>query len=93
MGWDAFGLPAENAMAKRVHPAEWTYANIAEMRAQFQSMGLSLDWSREIATCDPAYYRHEQAMFLDFLDAGLVYRKSPGSTGTRSIRPCSPTSR
>jgi leucyl-tRNA synthetase len=76
MGWDAFGLPAENAaMAKRVHPAEWTYANIAEMRAQFQSMGLSLDWSREIATCDPAYYRHEQAMFLDFLEAGLVYRK------------------
>ena len=76
MGWDAFGLPAENAaMAKRVHPAEWTYANIAEMRAQFRSMGLSLDWSREIATCAPAYYRHEQAMFLDFLDAGLVYRK------------------
>src|SRR4030095_9507464 len=76
MGWDAFGLPTENAaMAKGVHPAEWTYANIAEMRAQFQSMGLSLDWSREIATCDPAYYRHEQAMFLDFLEAGLVYRK------------------
>jgi leucyl-tRNA synthetase len=76
MGWDAFGLPAENAaMAKGVHPAEWTYANIAEMRAQFQSMGLSLDWSREIATSDPGYYRHEQAMFLDFLEAGLVYRK------------------
>jgi leucyl-tRNA synthetase len=76
MGWDAFGLPAENAaMAKGVHPAAWTYANIAEMREQFQSMGLSLDWSREVGTCDPAYYRHEQAMFLDFLEAGLVYRK------------------
>jgi leucyl-tRNA synthetase len=76
MGWDAFGMPAENAaIAKRVHPAKWTYANIAEMRAQFQSMGLALDWSREFATCDPAYYRHEQAMFLDFLEAGLVYRK------------------
>src|SRR5918996_917450 len=76
MGWDAFGLPAENAaMSKGVHPAEWTYGNIAQMRAQFQSMGLSFDWSREIASCDPDYYRHEQAMFLDFLDADLVYRK------------------
>ncbi len=76
MGWDAFGMPAENAaMAKGVHPAKWTYANIAEMRAQFRSMGLALDWSREFATCDPAYYRHEQAMFLDFLAAGLVDRK------------------
>ena len=76
MGWDAFGLPAENAaMQKRVHPASWTYENIAEMREQFKSMGLSLDWEREIATCDPAYYRHEQAMFLDMLEKGLVYRK------------------
>jgi leucyl-tRNA synthetase len=76
MGWDAFGLPAENAaMAKGVHPADWTYANIEEMRGQFQTMGLSLDWTREVATCDPAYYRHEQAMFLDFLAAGLVDRK------------------
>ncbi|MFO1036148.1 MAG: leucine--tRNA ligase [Geminicoccaceae bacterium] len=76
MGWDAFGLPAENAaMQKGVHPATWTYANIAEMREQLKSMGCSLDWSREIATCDAAYYRHEQAMFLDMLERGLVYRK------------------
>ncbi len=76
MGWDAFGMPAENAaIAKGVHPAQWTWANIAEMRGQLKSMGLSLDWSREIATCDPGYYRHEQAMFLDFLEAGLVERK------------------
>jgi leucyl-tRNA synthetase len=76
MGWDAFGLPAENAaMEKKVHPAKWTYANIATMREQLKSMGLSLDWAREIATCDPAYYSHEQAMFLDFLEAGLVHRK------------------
>src|SRR5215470_9685854 len=76
MGWDAFGLPAENAaMEKKVHPATWTYDNIATMRTQLQSMGLSLDWSREIATCHPEYYRHEQAMFLDMLEAGLVYRK------------------
>ncbi len=76
MGWDAFGLPAENAaIQKGVHPAVWTYANIAEMRDQLKSIGCSLDWSREIATCDPAYYRHEQAMFLDMLARGLVYRK------------------
>ena len=76
MGWDAFGLPAENAaMASRVHPRDWTYRNIATMKAQLRSMGLSLDWSREIATCDPAYYRHQQKMFLDFLQAGLVERK------------------
>jgi len=77
MGWDAFGMPAENAaMANKVHPKEWTYANIATMRAQLKSMGLSLDWSREIATCDPSYYRHQQKMFLDFFRAGLVDRKT-----------------
>jgi leucyl-tRNA synthetase len=76
MGWDAFGLPAENAaMEKKVHPKEWTYQNIATMKAQLKSMGLSLDWSRELATCDPSYYRHEQKMFLDFWKAGLAYRK------------------
>ena len=76
MGWDAFGMPAENAaMQNKTHPAAWTYANIDTMRGQLQSMGLSLDWDREIATCDPAYYRHQQRMFLDFLKAGLVYRR------------------
>ncbi|MDP7344717.1 MAG: leucine--tRNA ligase, partial [Alphaproteobacteria bacterium] len=76
MGWDAFGLPAENAaMERRVHPGEWTYANIATMRRQLKSMGLSLDWQREIATCHPGYYVHQQRMFIDFLKAGLAYRK------------------
>ncbi len=76
MGWDAFGLPAENAaIEKGVHPAAWTYDNIAVMRDQLKSMGLSIDWEREVATCHPEYYRHQQKMFLDFLEAGLVYRK------------------
>jgi leucyl-tRNA synthetase len=76
MGWDAFGMPAENAAMERgVHPKGWTYDNIAAMKAQLKNMGLALDWSREIATCDPQYYRHEQAMFLDFLKAGLVERR------------------
>jgi len=76
MGWDAFGMPAENAaIANRVHPRTWTYENIATMKAQLKSMGLSLDWNREIATCDPNYYEHQQKMFLDFLAAGLVERK------------------
>ncbi len=76
MGWDAFGLPAENAaMERKVHPASWTYDNIAVMREQLQGMGLSIDWERELATCHPGYYRHQQAMFLDFLAEDLVYRK------------------
>jgi leucyl-tRNA synthetase len=76
MGWDAFGMPAENAaMERKVHPKAWTYDNIAAMKKQLKSMGLSLDWRREIATCDPAYYKHQQKMFLDFLRAGLVERK------------------
>jgi leucyl-tRNA synthetase len=76
MGWDAFGLPAENAARdKGVHPADWTYSNIAAMRGELQRMGLSLDWDREIATCHPGYYGHQQKLFLDFLAAGLAYRK------------------
>jgi leucyl-tRNA synthetase len=76
MGWDAFGMPAENAaMERKVHPKAWTYDNIAAMKKQLQSMGLSLDWAREIATCDPKYYKHQQKMFLDFVKAGLVERK------------------
>jgi leucyl-tRNA synthetase len=76
MGWDAFGLPAENAaIASGGHPADWTYSNIAVMGAQLKTIGLSYDWQREIATCHPEYYRHEQKMFLDFLKAGLAYRK------------------
>ncbi len=76
MGWDAFGMPAENAaMERKIHPKAWTYDNIAAMKKQLKAMGLSLDWSREIATCDPAYYKHQQTMFLDFLRAGLVERK------------------
>jgi len=76
MGWDAFGLPAENAARERgIHPAKWTYENIANMRAELQRMGLSLDWAREFATCQPEYYRHQQKLFVDFLRVGLVERK------------------
>ena len=76
MGWDAFGMPAENAaIDRKVHPKSWTYDNIAAMKKQLKSMGLSLDWARELATCDPSYYRHQQKMFLDFLKVGLVERK------------------
>ncbi|WP_417714020.1 leucine--tRNA ligase [Pseudophaeobacter arcticus] len=77
MGWDAFGMPAENAaMASGGHPKDWTYANIAAMKEQMKPLGLSLDWSREFATCDEDYYGQQQALFLDFLDKGLVYRKN-----------------
>ncbi|MEW2918857.1 leucine--tRNA ligase [Ruegeria sp. ANG10] len=77
MGWDAFGMPAENAaMAIGGHPKDWTYGNIADMRGQMKPLGLSIDWSREFATCDPEYYGQQQALFLDMLDAGLVYRKN-----------------
>lgn len=76
MGWDAFGMPAENAaMEKGVHPGGWTRDNIATMKAQLKRLGFALDWSRELATCEPDYYGHEQALFLDFFKAGLVYRK------------------
>jgi len=76
MGWDAFGMPAENAaMEKGVHPGGWTRDNIANMKAQLKRLGFALDWSRELATCEPDYYGQEQALFLDLYEAGLVYRK------------------
>ena len=76
MGWDSFGLPAENAaFENKVHPAKWTRENVAAMRDQLKSMGLSYDWQRELSTCEPGYYRHEQKMFLDFLEAGLAYKR------------------
>jgi len=77
MGWDAFGLPAENAALKNnVPPAQWTYDNIAYMKKQMQAMGLAVDWSREIATCDPTYYKWNQWLFLKMLDKGIAYRKT-----------------
>ncbi len=76
MGWDAFGLPAENAAFERgIHPAKWTHENISTMRDQLKAMGLSYDWDRELSTCDPEYYKHEQKMFLDFVKNNLAYRK------------------
>src|SRR3546814_19622244 len=76
MGWDAFGMPAENAaFEKKVHPGSWTRANIATMRDQLKGLGFALDWSRELATCEPDYYGQEQALFLDLSAAGLVHRQ------------------
>ena len=76
MGWDAFGLPAENAsMIEKKPPGKWTYENISVMRSQLKSMGLSIDWNREIATCHPEYYKHEQSFFIDLLNAGIAYKK------------------
>ena len=76
MGWDAFGLPAENAaIVEKKPPSEWTYQNINLMRSQLKSMGLSIDWTREIATCHPDYYKHEQSFFLDLLKKELAYKK------------------
>ena len=74
MGWDAFGLPAENAaIDNKTHPAEWTYSNIESMKTQLKTMGLSYDWSRELATCDPNYFKYEQKMFIDFFKSGIAY--------------------
>ena len=76
MGWDSFGLPAENAAKENnTHPGKWTNQNISTMKSQLKSMGLSYDWSREISTCDPEYYKFEQKMFIEFFNNGLAYKK------------------
>ena len=91
MGWDAFGLPAENAAMERgVHPGKWTIENISAMRAQLRGMGLSYDWNRELATCTPDYYQHEQRMFLKFMEKGQLIERKAGLTGIRSRTRYSP---
>ena len=77
MGWDAFGLPAENAAIQyNTHPEDWTYRNIKQMKAQLQKLDLDLDWDRELTTCDKNYYKFQQEIFIDFYNAGLVYKKN-----------------
>ena len=94
MGWDAFGLPAENAaMKERVAPAKWTYHNIAYMKKQMQVVGLAIDWSRELATCEPGYYRWNQWLFLRMLERGIAYKKTGVVNWDPVDQPCSPTSR
>src|SRR3546814_13175229 len=88
MGWDAFGMPAENAaMEKGVHPNGWTRANIDAMRGQLKRLGLAIDWSRELATCDADYYGQEQELFLDLLDAGRVTRQESDANWDPVTRP------
>src|SRR3546814_9213772 len=86
MGWDAFGMPAENAaMEKGVHPNGWTRANIDAMRGQLKRLGLAIDWTRELATCDADYYGQEQALFLDLFAAGLVTRSEEHTSELQSL--------
>jgi leucyl-tRNA synthetase len=94
MGWDAFGLPAENAAIDNgVHPAVWTYENIATMKAQMKTLGISYDWDREVATCDPEYYRWEQLIFVKMFERGLAYQKNARVNWCPAARPFSRTSR
>src|SRR5580698_9964768 len=89
MGWDSFGLPAENAaISNNTPPREWTLRNIANMKAQMKRLGFAYDWSREVTTCLPDYYRWNQWFFLKLYELGLVYRRKARSTGVRSVRRC-----